>query len=207
MKQLSLSNLFNNELAHLHQIDTRKVIKMNQREPNHHVNYDQNQETITIIQGGYIRLFFRALIAIFFIIMTYLIIRFGHKMDYGSKISSVLISIYFSSRCYKLYKCIGSALLTMTPQGLVLPCFDEVIPWEQITSYQIIKNMHIKLKICLNPAFKLGQPKFCGAEIDYYCNKKENRIEITAYEIQGKIQLSDCIQLISKYKTLSEAKA
>lgn len=66
--------------------------------------------------------------------------------------------------------------------------------------------MHIKLKICLNPAFKLGKPKFCGAEIDYYSNKKENRIEITAYEIKGKIQLSDCIQLISKYKTLSEAK-
>jgi len=180
---------------------------MNQRKPNHHVNYDQNQETITIIQGGYIRLFFRALIAIFFIIMTYLIIRFGHKMDYGSKIFSVLISIYFSSRCYNLYKCIGSALLTMTPQGLVLPCFDEVIPWEQITSYQIIKNMHIKLKICLNPAFKLRKPKFCGTEIAYYSNKKENRIEITAYEIKGKIQLSDCIQLISKYKTLSEAKA
>ena len=92
----------------------------------------------------------------------------------------------------------------MKPRGLILPCFDKAIPWKQIDSFEITGQMYKKLTLYLNPAFKPGEFKPCNAKIKY--NKRNNHIQITAYEIRGKLKLPDCESLISDYITVAHAR-
>jgi len=117
---------------------------------------------------------------------------------------SSMISAFCLFRCYKMYKSIGSALLTMKPRGLILPCFDKTIPWRQIDSFEIIGKMYKKLNLHLNPAFKPGKFKPSNEKIKY--DKKNNHIYISAYEIRGKIKLPDCEPLISDYIRVTHAR-
>ena len=66
-----------------------------------------------------------------------------------------------------MYKSIGSALLTMKPRGLILPCLDKAILWEQINSFEITGKIYKKLNLYLNPEFKLGKFKPSNAKIKY----------------------------------------
>ena len=165
---------------------------------------DDHQETITLKLGGVTRLLLRSLLAGLFILITYTLIAYNtitdEEYDTGWLISVIILSMisaFCLFRCYKMYKSIGSTLLTLKPEGLILPCFDKAIPWEQINSFEITENLYKKLNLYLNPEFKPGKFKPCNAKIKY--NKQNNHIQISAYEIRGKIKLPDCAPLISQY--------
>ena len=165
---------------------------------------DDHQETITLKLGGVTRLLLRFLLAGLFILITYTLIAYNtitdEEYDTGWLISVIILSMisaFCLFRCYKMYKSIGSTLLTLKPEGLILPCFDKAIPWEQINSFEITENLYKKLNLYLNPEFKPGKFKPCNAKIKY--NKQNNHIQISAYEIRGKIKLPDCVPLISQY--------
>ena len=167
----------------------------------------QPQETITLKQGGIIRSFLRSLLAGLFILITYACITTDKAHDSEWLIGVIILSMisaFCLFRCYKMYKSIGSALLTMKPRGLILPCFDKAIPWKQIDSFEITGQMYKKLTLYLNPAFKPGEFKPCNAKIKY--NKRNNHIQITAYEIRGKLKLPDCESLISDYIRVAHAR-
>jgi Zn-dependent protease with chaperone function len=196
-----LTELFSHESNTLqsdYQTNMQEIAEIN-------INYLKNivnthQETITIKQGGIIRLLLRSLLASLFIFITYTFLIADEKHDSEWLITVIIlsiVSIFCLRRCYKMYQCIGSTLLTITPQGLVLPCFDKAIPWEQIIHYQINEIMYKKLNLYLNPAFNPGKFKPSSAKIKY--NRQNNHIQITAYEIKGKINLPDCAPLISDY--------
>ena len=168
---------------------------------------DDHQETITLKQGGIIRLLLGSLLAGLFILMTFVFITTdkAHSSEWLiSVIILSMISAFCLFRCYKIYKSIGSVLLTMKPGGLILPCFDKAIPWEQINTFEITENMYKRLNLYLNPEFKPGKLKPCNAKIEY--NKQNNHIRITAYEIRGKIKLPDCRSLISDYIRVAHAR-
>ncbi|WP_287957068.1 M48 family metalloprotease [Snodgrassella sp.] len=196
-----LTELFSHEANSLqanYQKNIQKIAKTNINYLKKHIN--NHQQTITIKQGGIIRLLLRSLLASLFILITYTFLITDKKHDSEWLITVIIlsiISIFCLRRCYKMYQCIGSPLLTITPQGLVLPCFDKAIPWEQIIHYQINEIMYKKLNVYLSPAFNPGKFKTSGAKIKY--NRQNNHIQITAYEIKGKINLPDCAPLISNY--------
>ncbi|WP_144340373.1 M48 family metalloprotease [Snodgrassella communis] len=196
-----LTELFSHEVNALqanYQKNIRKIAETNINYLKKHIN--NHQQTITIKQGGIIRLLLRSLLASLFILITYAFLIADEKHDSEWLITVIIlsiISIFCLRRCYKMYQCIGSPLLTITPQGLVLPCFEKAIPWEQIIHYQINEIMYKKLNIYLSPAFNPGKFKTGGAKIKY--NRQNNHIQITAYEIKGKINLPDCAPLISDY--------
>jgi Zn-dependent protease with chaperone function len=196
-----LTELFSHEVNALqanYQKNIRKIAETNINYLKKHIN--NHQQTITIKQGGIIRLLLRSLLASLFILITYAFLIADEKHDSEWLITVIIlsiISIFCLRRCYKMYQCIGSPLLTITPQGLVLPCFEKAIPWEQIIHYQINEIMYKKLNIYLSPAFNPGKFKTSGAKIKY--NRQNNHIQITAYEIKGKINLPDCAPLISDY--------
>ncbi|MCO6507867.1 MAG: M48 family metalloprotease [Snodgrassella sp.] len=196
-----LTELFSHEANSLqanYQKNIQKIAKTNINYLKKHIN--NHQQTITIKQGGIIRLLLRSLLASLFILITYAFLIADEKHDSEWLITVIIlsiISIFCLRRCYKMYQCIGSPLLTITPQGLVLPCFEKAIPWEQIIHYQINEIMYKKLNIYLSPAFNPGKFKTSGAKIKY--NRQNNHIQITAYEIKGKINLPDCAPLISDY--------
>ena len=130
----------------------------------------QHQETITLKQGGIIRSFLRSLLAGLFILITYACITTDKSHDSEWLIGVIILSMisaFCLFRCYKVYKSIGSALLSMKPQGLILPCFDKAIPYEQVNTFEITDKMYKKLNLYLNPEFKLGKFKPC---------KRKNRI-------------------------------
>ncbi|MCO6521933.1 MAG: M48 family metalloprotease [Snodgrassella sp.] len=196
-----LTELFSHEVNALqanYQKNIRKIAETNINYLKKHIN--NHQQTITIKQGGIIRLLLRSLLASLFILITYAFLIADEKHDSEWLITVIIlsiISIFCLRRCYKMYQCIGSPLLTITPQGLVLPCFEKAIPWEQIIHYQINEIMYKKLNVYLSPAFNPGKFKTSGAKIKY--NRQNNHIQITAYEIKGKINLPDCAPLISDY--------
>lgn len=196
-----LTELFSHEANSLqanYQKNIQKIAKTNINYLKKHIN--NHQQTITIKQGGIIRLLLRSLLASLFILITYTFLITDEKHDSEWLITVIIlsiVSIFCLRRCYKMYQCIGSTLLTITPQGLVLPCFEKAIPWEQIIHYQINEIMYKKLNIYLSPAFNPGKFKTGGAKIKY--NRQNNHIQITAYEIKGKINLPDCAPLISDY--------
>lgn len=196
-----LTELFSHEVNALqanYQKNIQKIAETNINYLKKHIN--NHQQTITIKQGGIIRLLLRSLLASLFILITYTFLITDKKHDSEWLITVIIlsiISIFCLRRCYKMYQCIGSPLLTITPQGLVLPCFEKAIPWEQIIHYQINEIMYKKLDIYLSPAFNPGKFKTGGAKIKY--NRQNNHIQITAYEIKGKINLPDCAPLISNY--------
>ncbi|MCO6506315.1 MAG: M48 family metalloprotease [Snodgrassella sp.] len=196
-----LTELFSHEANSLqanYQKNIQKIAKTNINYLKKHIN--NHQQTITIKQGGIIRLLLRSLLASLFILITYAFLIADEKHDSEWLITVIIlsiISIFCLRRCYKMYQFIGSTLLTITPQGLVLPCFEKAIPWEQIIHYQINEIMYKKLNIYLSPAFNPGKFKTGGAKIKY--NRQNNHIQITAYEIKGKINLPDCAPLISNY--------
>ncbi|PIT15896.1 hypothetical protein BGI32_05165 [Snodgrassella alvi] len=203
-----LTELFSHESNTLqsdYQTNMQEIAEIN-------INYLKNivnthQETITIKQGGIIRLLLRSLLASLFILITYTFLIADEKHDSEWLITVIIlsiVSIFCLRRCYKMYQCIGSTLLTITPQGLVLPCFDKAIPWEQIIHYQINEVVYKKLDIYLNPAFNPGKFKSSKAKIKY--NRQNNHIQITAYEIKGKINLPDCAPLISDYIMAANAR-
>ncbi|MCO6514132.1 MAG: M48 family metalloprotease [Snodgrassella sp.] len=196
-----LTELFSHEANSLqanYQKNIQKIAKTNINYLKKHIN--NHQQTITIKQGGIIRLLLRSLLASLFILITYAFLIADEKHDSEWLITVIIlsiVSIFSLRRCYKMYQCIGSPLLTITPQGLVLPCFEKAIPWEQIIHYQINEIMYKKLNVYLSPAFNPGKFKTGGAKIKY--NRQNNHIQITAYEIKGKINLPDCAPLISDY--------
>ena len=196
-----LTELFSHEANSLqanYQKNIQKIAKTNINYLKKHIN--NHQQTITIKQGGIIRLLLRSLLASLFILITYAFLIADEKHDSEWLITVIIlsiVSIFSLRRCYKMYQCIGSPLLTITPQGLVLPCFEKAIPWEQIIHYQINEIMYKKLNVYLSPAFNPGKFKTGGAKIKY--NRQNNHIQITAYEIKGKINLPDCAPLISNY--------
>lgn len=196
-----LTELFSHEANSLqanYQKNIQKIAKTNINYLKKHIN--NHQQTITIKQGGIIRLLLRSLLASLFILITYTFLITDEKHDSEWLITVIIlsiVSIFCLRRCYKMYQCIGSTLLTITPQGLVLPCFEKAIPWEQIIHYQINEIMYKKLNVYLSPAFNPGKFKTSGAKIKY--NRQNNHIQITAYEIKGKINLPDCAPLISNY--------
>ncbi|WP_239349682.1 M48 family metalloprotease [Snodgrassella communis] len=196
-----LTELFSHEVNALqanYQKNIRKIAETNINYLKKHIN--NHQQTITIKQGGIIRLLLRSLLASLFILITYAFLIADEKHDSEWLITVIIlsiVSIFSLRRCYKMYQCIGSPLLTITPQGLFLPCFEKAIPWEQIIHYQINEIMYKKLNIYLSPAFNPGKFKTGGAKIKY--NRQNNHIQITAYEIKGKINLPDCAPLISDY--------
>ncbi|WMY92084.1 M48 family metalloprotease [Snodgrassella communis] len=196
-----LTELFSHEVNALqanYQKNIQKIAETNINYLKKHIN--NHQQTITIKQGGIIRLLLRSLLASLFILITYTFLITDEKHDSEWLITVIIlsiISIFCLRRCYKMYQCIGSPLLTITPQGLVLPCFEKAIPWEQIIHYQINEIMYKKLNVYLSPAFNPGKFKTGGAKIKY--NRQNNHIQITAYEIKGKINLPDCAPLISDY--------
>ncbi|WP_367416402.1 hypothetical protein [Snodgrassella alvi] len=112
----------------------------------------------------------RSLLAGLFILIIYACITTDKAHDSEWLISVIILSMisaFCLFRCYKMYKSIGSALLTMKPRGLILPCFDKAIPWKQIDSFEITGQMYKKLTLYLNPAFKPGEFKPCNAKIKY----------------------------------------
>ncbi|WP_239428162.1 M48 family metalloprotease [Snodgrassella communis] len=141
-----LTELFSHEVNALqanYQKNIRKIAETNINYLKKHIN--NHQQTITIKQGGIIRLLLRSLLASLFILITYTFLITDKKHDSEWLITVIIlsiISIFCLRRCYKMYQCIGSTLLTITPQGLVLPCFDKAIPWEQIIHYQINEIMY-----------------------------------------------------------------
>ncbi|WP_239374750.1 M48 family metalloprotease [Snodgrassella gandavensis] len=203
-----LTELFSHESNTLqsdYQTNMQKIAKTNINYLKKHIN--NHQQTVTIKQGGIIRLLLRSLLASLFILITYAFLITDEKHDSEWLITVIIlsiISIFCLRRCYKMYQCIGSPLLTITPQGLVLPCFDKAIPWEQIIHYQINEAIYKKLDIYLSPAFNPGTFKSGGAKIKY--NRQNNHIQITAYEIKGKINLPDCAPLISDYIMAANAR-
>ena len=149
----------------------------------------------------------RSLLADPFILIIYACITTDKAHDSEWLISVIIllmISAFCLFRCYRVYKNIGSALLTMKPRGLILPCLDKAILWEQIDYFKITGQMYKKLNLYLNPTFKPGEFKPCNAKIKY--NKRNNHIQITAYEIRGKIKLPDCESLISDYIRVAHAR-
>ena len=204
----TLKKLFSKELNTLQSNYQNTMNKIAEADLNNLKNIsNQHQETITLKQGGVIRLFLRTLLAGLFILITHGYITTDEAHDSDWLISIIIfsmISAFCLFRCYKMYKSIGSALFTMKPRGLILPCFDKAIPWEQINAFNITENMYKKLNIYLNPAFKPGEFKPCNAKIKY--DKQNNHIQISAYEIKGKIKLPDCGPLISDYITVAHAR-
>lgn len=202
-----LRDLFNHELNELQTAYKVYVPKKAEENINQLKNIaNQHQKIITIKQGGIIRLIMRVLIASIFIFITYAFYK-GISND-ADRLKAVItfsaFSLYFLYRCYIMYRYIGSVLLTLKPQGLALPCFDKIIPWEQISLYYVKSNYHTQLELFLSPNYQIGKIKPCYADIIYNLPKKH--IKITAYEIRGKIKLADCYQLITEYKEIAEAR-
>ncbi len=202
-----LRDLFNHELNELQTAYKVYVPKKAEENINQLKNIaNQHQKIITIKQGGIIRLILRILIASIFIIITYAFYK-GISND-ADRLKAVItfsaFSLYFLYRCYIMYRYIGSVLLTLKPQGLALPCFDKIIPWEQISLYYVKSNYHTQLELFLSPNYQIGKIKPCYADIIY--NPQKKHIKITAYEIRGKIKLADCFQLITEYKEIAEAR-
>ena len=129
---------------------------------------NDHQEPIILKPGGIIRLFMRSLLAGLFILIIYACITTDKAHDSEWLISVIILSMisaFCLFRCYRMYKSIGSALLTMKPRGLILPYFDKAIVWEQINSFEITGKMYKKLNLYLNPTFKPGEFKPCYAKI------------------------------------------
>ena len=149
----------------------------------------------------------RSLLADLFILIIYACITTDKSHDSEWLITVIILSMisaFCLFRCYRMYKSISSALFSMKLQGLILPCFDKAIPWEQINYFEITGKIYKKLNLYLNPEFKLGKFKPSNAKIKY--NKQNNHIRITTYEIRGKIKLPDCGPLISNYIKIAKAR-
>ncbi|ORF31683.1 hypothetical protein BGI09_05300 [Snodgrassella alvi] len=87
----------------------------------------------------------RSLLAGLFILIIYACITTDKAHDSEWLISVIILSMisaFCLFRCYRMYKSIGSALLTMKPRGLILPCLDKAILWEQIDSFEITGQMY-----------------------------------------------------------------
>lgn len=161
---------------------------------------DSHQLTITLKQGGIIRLIVIAIIFMLSMIFTFTMLK---SLKEPTLESIILVTIFLIITIFSLFQLvsnlqrIGSKLFTLAPEGLLLPCFDKVIPWDQIDDCYITTYLHSHLHFVINPTFQLVKPKRCSAKIKYFA--QQNHIKLTVFDIKGKIMIQDCLALLIDY--------